>query len=146
MAAAASQDNDIRKYEEIGTHPAANHNAISAALAFHRGIGSDRKIARLRYLRDRWAKRLLAESSRISVLTPLDNRQSGAIALFNVDGIDNVKLGTWLFNQHRIVNTPIIHPEFRGIRITPNVYTTLDEIDVFGDKVLDAVKRGIPAS
>src|SRR6266571_6341304 len=64
MAAAATQDNDIRKYEEIGTHPAANHNAISAALAFHRGIGEDRKIARLRYLRDRWAKRLVAESSR----------------------------------------------------------------------------------
>src|SRR5688500_10167928 len=65
MAAAASQDNDIRKYEEIGTHPAANHNAISAALVFHRGIGAERKIARLRYLRDRWAKRLQAESSRV---------------------------------------------------------------------------------
>src|SRR5438128_926059 len=55
MAAAPTQDIDIRKYEEIGTHPAANHNAISAALAFHRGIGEDRKIARLRYLRYRWA-------------------------------------------------------------------------------------------
>jgi hypothetical protein len=41
------------------------------------------------------------------------------------------------------VNTPIVHPEFKGIRITPNVYTTLDEIDVFADKVLDAVKKGI---
>ena len=145
MAADKKQDNDIRKYEEIGTHPAANHNAISAALAFHHGIGAERKIARLRYLRDRWAKRLVAESSRVTVLTPLDNRQSGAIALFQVDGIDNIKLGQWLFNQHRIVNTPIVHPEFKGIRITPNVYTTLDEIDLFADKVLDAVKKGIPA-
>ena len=145
MAAAASQDNDIRKYEEIGTHPAANHNAISAALAFHHGIGVDRKVARLRFLRDRWAKRLLAESSRVSVLTPLDNRQSGAIALFQVEGIDNVKLGAWLLSQHRIVNTPIVHPEFKGIRITPNVYTTLGEIDVFADKVLEAIKKGIPA-
>jgi isopenicillin-N epimerase len=145
MAAATSQDNDIRKYEEIGTHPAANHNAISAAMAFHRGIGAARKVARLRYLRDRWAKRLTAESKRISVLTPLDNRQSGAIALFQVEGIDNVKLGAWLLNQHRIVNTPIVHQEFKGIRITPNVYTTLDEIDVFSDKVLDAIKKGIPA-
>jgi isopenicillin-N epimerase len=145
MAAAATQDNDIRKYEEIGTHPAANHNAISAAMAFHRGIGEDRKIARLRYLRDRWAKRVVAESPRVSVLTPLDNRQSGAIALFQVEGIDNVKLGAWLLSQHRIVNTPIVHPEFRGIRITPNVYTTLDEIDLFADKVLEAVKKGIPA-
>ena len=145
MAADKKQENDIRKYEEIGTHPAANHNAISAALAFHRGIGVDRKVARLRYLRDRWAKRLVAESPRVTVLTPLDNRQSGAIALFQVEGIDNVKLGAWLFNQHRIVNTPIVHAEFKGIRITPNVYTTLDEIDVFADKVLDAVKKGIPA-
>jgi selenocysteine lyase/cysteine desulfurase len=145
MAADVKQDNDIRKYEEIGTHPAANHNAISAALAFHRGIGVERKVARLRYLRDRWAKRLVAESSRITVLTPLDNRQSGAIALFQVDGIDNVKLGQWLFNQHRIVNTPIVHAEFKGIRITPNVYTTLDEIDLFADKVLEAAKKGIPS-
>jgi len=145
MAADAKQDTDIRKYEEIGTHPAANHNAISAALAFHRGIGSERKAARLRYLRDRWAKRVVAESPRIRVLTPLDDRQSGAIALFQVDGIDNVKLGQWLFNQHRIVNTPIVHAEFKGIRITPNVYTTIDEIDLFADKVLEVAKKGIPS-
>jgi selenocysteine lyase/cysteine desulfurase len=145
MAADAKQDNDIRKYEEIGTHPAANHNAISAALAFHRGIGVERKVARLRYLRDRWAKRLIAESPRIRVLTPLDDKQSGAIALFQVDGIDNIKLGQWLFNQHRIVNTPIVHTEFKGIRITPNVYTTIDEIDLFADKVLEAARKGIPS-
>ena len=145
MAADVKQNNDIRKYEEIGTHPAANHNAISAALAFHRGIGVERKVARLRYLRDRWAKRLVAESPKITVLTPLDNRQSGAIALFQVEGIDNIKLGQWLFNQHRIVNTPIVHAEFKGIRITPNVYTTLDEIDLFADKVLEAAKKGIPS-
>ncbi len=143
MAANPSQDNDIRKYEEIGTHPAANHNAISAALAFHRGIGAERKIARLRFLRDRWAKRLLAESSRVKVLTPLDSKNSGAIALFNVDGLDSSKLGSWLMANYRIVNTPILHPEFNGIRITPNVYTTLDEIDTFADAVTTAIRKGI---
>jgi isopenicillin-N epimerase len=143
MAAAASQDNDIRKYEEIGTHPAANHNAISAALAFHRGIGADRKVARLRYLRDRWAKRLLAESPRVKVLTPLDSKNSGALCLFSVDGLDFSKLGSWLMTNYRIVNTPILHPEFNGIRITPNVYTTLDEIDTFSDAVTRAIKNGI---
>ena len=143
MAAAATQDNDIRKFEEIGTHPAANHNAISAALAFHRGIGSDRKLARLRYLRDRWAKRLLAESPRFKVLTPLDSPYSGAIALVSVDGLEFGKLGAWLMSKHRIVNTPIEHKEFTGLRITPNVYTTLDEIDIFGDKMIEAIKTGI---
>ncbi|HUQ49070.1 MAG TPA: aminotransferase class V-fold PLP-dependent enzyme [Gemmatimonadaceae bacterium] len=145
MAAAKTQDNDIRKFEEIGTHPAANHNAISAALAFHRGIGTDRKVARLRYLRDRWAKRLMAESSRVKVLTPLDSKYSGAIGLVNVDGLPFDKLGPWLLTQHRIVNTPILHAEFNGLRITPNVYTTVDEIDTFADKVLWAIKNGLPS-
>src|SRR3954470_4512206 len=97
MAAPASMDENVRKYEEIGTHPAANHNAIAAALAFHRAIGGERKVARLRYLRNRWAKRLMAESSRVRVLTPLDGKQAGGIALFNVDGIDSAKLQGWLW-------------------------------------------------
>jgi selenocysteine lyase/cysteine desulfurase len=134
---------NIRKYEEIGTHPAANHNAIAVALAFNRGIGMERKAARLRFLRDRWAKRLLAESSRVHVLTPLDDRQSCGIALFNVDGIETPKLVSWLWTKHRIITTPIVHPEFHGLRITPSIYTTADEVDRFSEKVLEAMKTGI---
>ena len=145
MAAPASMDENVRKYEEIGTHPAANHNAIAAALAFHRSIGGQRKVARLRYLRDRWAKRLLAESSRVRVLTPLNATHAGGLALFNVEGIDSARLQSWLWAKHRIITTPIIHDEFHGLRITPNVYTTLDEVDRFGDKVLEAVAKGVSA-
>jgi isopenicillin-N epimerase len=143
MAAADSQSGDIRKYEEIGTHPQANFNAVSAALAFSQGMGLDRKIARLRYLRDRWATRLLKESDRVKVLTQLGPDKSGAICLFNVDGLDPVKLGGWLLDRHRIVNTPIVHPEFSGIRITPSIYTRVEEIDTFADAVLTAIKSGI---
>ncbi|HEX9165232.1 MAG TPA: aminotransferase class V-fold PLP-dependent enzyme [Gemmatimonadales bacterium] len=143
MAAGADQDGNIRKYEEIGTHPAANHNAIAVALAFHRAIGADRKVARLRYLRDRWAKRLLAESDRVRVLTPLDSPYAGAIGLLSVEGMEFSKLGGWLMDKHRIVTTGIGHPEFTGLRITPNVYTTVDEVDLFADKVLEAIKKGV---
>jgi selenocysteine lyase/cysteine desulfurase len=144
MAAPASMDENIRKFEEIGTHPAANHNAISAAIAFHRGIGADRKIARLRFLRDRWAKRLVAEGGgRVKMLTPLDSKYSGAIGLVAIDGMDMGKLGAWLLDRHRIVSTPIVHAEFNGLRVTPNVYTTLDEVDVFSEKMLVAIRNGI---
>lgn len=143
MAAAHGQRGDIRKYEEIGTHPQANFNAVSAALAFSQGMGFDRKIARLRYLRDRWAKRLLAESDRVKVLTQLGPDRSGAIGLVHVDGLDTVKLSGWLMEKHMIVNVAIVHPEFDGLRITPNVYTTLGEIDRFGDAMLSAIKKGI---
>jgi isopenicillin-N epimerase len=143
MAAPPEMDENIRKYEEIGTHPAANHNAIAAALAFHRAIGADRKIARLRWLRDRWAKRLLKENDRVQVLTPLDSPYGGAIGFFTVKGMDMAKLNTWLVEKHHIVNTLIAHPEFTGLRITPNVYTTPDEIDLFAEKVLEAIRNGI---
>ncbi len=144
MAANPGQEKDIRKYEEIGTHPAANHNAIAVSLAFHRAIGAARKQARLVYLRDRWAKRLLAEGNgRVKVLTPLDSKWGGGIGFFNVDGLAHDKLGNWLMGQYRVVQTPITHPEFTGIRVTPNVYTTLDEIDRFAELVLQAIRKGI---
>jgi len=143
MAAPESMDDNIRKYEEIGTHPAANHNAISAALAFHQGIGAERKIARLRYLRDRWAKRLLAESDRVTVLTPLDSDYGGAIGLVSVDGIDIRALPGWLRRNYGIVTVPILHPEFEGLRVTPNVYTTVDEVDQFAEAMLAAIETGI---
>jgi selenocysteine lyase/cysteine desulfurase len=143
MAASATMNENIRKYEEIGTHPAANHNAIAAALAFHRSIGSERKIARLRYLRDRWAKRLLAASDRVTIPTQLDTPWAGAIAMVSVAGLDAGKLGAWLLEKHKIMSAPIIHPEFTGVRITPNVYTTIDEIDTFADAMLKAIKVGI---
>ena len=146
MAGAVEQEDNIRKYEEIGTHPAANHNAIMVALAFHRAIGPERKIARLRFLRDRWAKRVVAESGgRARMLTPIGSNESGAIGVITVDGMDMGKLRTWLLDKHRIVTTPLIHPEFNGLRVTPNVYNTLDEIDRFAETMFSAIKSGFQA-
>ncbi|HQR44951.1 MAG TPA: aminotransferase class V-fold PLP-dependent enzyme [Thermoanaerobaculia bacterium] len=145
LAAPASMDGDIRKYEEIGTHPAATHNAIAGALAFHRGIGAERKAARLRLLRDRWAKRLLAADPRVKVPTPLDDTGSCGIGLLHVDGVDTPKLQGWLWEKHRILTTPIVHPEFDGLRVTPNVYTTLDEVDLFSDRIELVLKKGLPS-
>ena len=143
MAAAKEQDANIRKYEEIGTHPAGNHNAIGVALAFHRGIGVERKSARLKWLRDRWAVRITKENPRIRVLTPLDGDRAGAIALVNIDGIETPKLQQWLWGKHGIVTVAIMHPEFHGLRVTPNVYTSPDEIDRFAEKMLQAARSGI---
>ena len=146
MAGAIEQEDNIRKYEEIGTHPAANHNAIAVALAFHRAIGPERKIVRLRFLRDRWAKRVLAEGGgRARMLTPIGPNESGAIGVVTVDGMDMGKLRAWLLDKHHIVATPLIHPEFNGLRVTPNVYNTLEEIDRFAETMLSAIKTGFQA-
>jgi selenocysteine lyase/cysteine desulfurase len=143
MAGSIEQEDNIRKYEEIGTHPAANHNAIAVAIAFNRGIGKDRKIARLRYLRDRWAKQILAASDRAFMITPIGPDKSGAVGVFGVEGMDMGKLGGWLNAKHNIVTTPMVTDEFKGMHITPNVYTTVDEVDLFADRVIQAIKQGI---
>ena len=143
MAGGVEQEGDIRKYEEIGTHPAANHNAISVAIAFNRGIGPERKIARLRYLRDRWAKQVLAASDRAHMITEIGPDKSGAIGVFGVDGMDMGKLGGWLSSQHHIVTTPMVTDEFKGMRITPNIYTTVDEVDFFAECVVKAIRSGL---
>ena len=146
MAGSIEQEANVRKYEEIGTHPAANHNAIAVALAFHRAIGADRKIARLRYLRDRWAKRVVAESGgRARMLTPVGPNESGAIGVVAFDGLEIPALHSWLLSKHRVVATPLVHEEFSGLRVTPNVYTTLDEVDRFAELLISAVKTGLTA-
>src|SRR5262249_32381304 len=105
MAASAEQSDNIRKYEEIGTHPAANHNAIAVALAFHQGIGVERRAARLRYLRDRWAKPL-RNHPKVTFWTDLDDdAASCGITLFKVQGIEPGKLTAHLFEKYRIVTT-----------------------------------------
>lgn len=144
MAAPAAMDADIRKYEEIGTHPAANYLAVADALTFHEGIGPERKAARLRYLRDRWAKRL-RKHDRVRLHTSLDPRFSCGIGTVQILGIETPKLAQHLWDRHRILVTPIVHPELEGLRITPSVYTTLQEIDYFCDAMEVVIEKGLPA-
>ena len=145
QAAADLMDEDIRKFEEIGTHPAANYLAIAEALTFHEGIGAARKEARLRYLRDYWAKRLL-EHDRVSLNTSLDPRFACCLANVHIEGVDQVPLTTHLWERHRIIVTPIVHEEFEGLRVTPNLYTTIEELDRFCDAMEDVIKNGLPKS
>jgi selenocysteine lyase/cysteine desulfurase len=144
MAAPEKLNNDIRKFEEIGTHPAANHNAIAEALAFHEGIGAERKAARLRYLRDRWMQRLRGQKG-LTFYTSTDPQMSCALSTVGIAGHDPVKVAAYLWAKQRILVTPIVHAEFAGLRITPNVYTTLREVDTFSEAVEGIVRNGLAA-
>jgi isopenicillin-N epimerase len=136
----ASLAANIRKFEEVGTHPAANHNAIAEALVFHHGIGAARKAARLRYLKARWARRLQAQP-KFQLHTSLDPALSCAIGTIGIEGIPPGQITGKLWEKWRIIATPITHAEYQGIRVTPNVYTTIDEVDTFGE-AMEAIARG----
>ena len=143
MASEDKNKNDIRKFEEIGTHSAAMRLAIGEAVLFHNAIGAKRKEERLRYLSRYWMNNLKS-IPKVGFNTSFEPRQSCAIANFKIDGVDPVQLGGYLMSKHRIFTTPIVHDEFSGIRITPNVYTTLWELNRFSNVVADIAKRGLP--
>jgi isopenicillin-N epimerase len=143
MASEDKNRSDIRKFEEIGTHSAAMRLAIGEAVLFHNAIGGKRKEERLRYLSRYWMNRL-KNVPKVGFNTSFDPKQSCAIANFKIEGIDPVALGGHLMSKHKIFTTPIVHDEFTGIRITPNVYTTLWELDRFCNVVESVATRGLP--
>jgi len=134
MASADTQVNDIRKFEEIGTHPAANFNAISDALLFNENIGIHRKAARLRYLRDRWAHRL-AQNPKCKTLHSEDPDQSCGIGFLSFNGVDPAKMYSALWEKHGILTAHVPHEEYNGLRITPHIYSTVRDIDFFAEMV-----------
>jgi len=140
--AGAARAKDIRKFEEIGTHPAANHNAVAEALTFHEGISIERKAARLRYLRDRWARRL-GGHPKFRIHTNLDPAHSCAIGNVQIAGVQTARLVPRLWERWRIIATPIVHREYEGVRVTPNVYTTLEEIDTFAAAMEQIAVKGL---
>lgn len=144
MAGPKPKSDDIRKFEEIGTHPDAPRLAIAEALTFYESIGPERKEARLRFLRDRWARRLMRQRG-VTLYTSLDPAQSCCIGTMGIEGVTGGQLVEYLFKNHRIVVTSIKHEHIDGIRVTPNTYTTLREIDLFCEAVQRVIQDGIPA-
>jgi len=135
---------DITKFEHIGTHCEYLKLAIGEALTFHHGIGGKNKEERLRYLRNYWAK-TLEKVPGVKILTPYDPPQSCGLGTFTVENMDMGKLAQILFDKHNIFVAPMKIPEnVSAIRVTPSIYTTLRELDIFIDASSYYIKHGLP--
>lgn len=129
---------DIRKFEHIGTHPVATHLTISSAIRFHQLIGSARKEARLRYLKDYWTSRV-KELPRVLLNTPLDADRSCAIANIAVEGMTPNELATYFYDKHRIFTVAINRESVKGVRVTPHLYTRIADLDAFVEAIRELV-------
>jgi selenocysteine lyase/cysteine desulfurase len=134
MASGERQDDNIRKFEETGTRPAANYDAICEAITFNQNIGIERKAARLRYLTARWANRL-GNHPKVKILHNPAPGMSAGIGMFGLTGADPRALVEALQNKYAIYTALMPHEEYVGIRVTPSVYTTLAEVDYFAGAV-----------
>ncbi len=151
QAAPEQQDDDIHKFEAIGTHPWGIRAALGEALAYHQAIGAERKAARLRYLNLRWVN-ALKKYPQVKVLTDFSEpAQAWGVAAVTIDGIDVRSLARFLRQKYRIIVVPLVGGappnqvfDYQAIRVSPNIYTTLEEIDTFIEGMEDAVKSGVP--
>jgi selenocysteine lyase/cysteine desulfurase len=134
---------NIRRYEDVGTRTPANRIAIAEAITFNEGLGLERKSARLRFLRDRWAKRL-HPLPKVRFYSSLDPAESCGIATFRVEGLDMAKLTEHLLDKWGIVVSPMKHPDglIDGIRVVVNVSLSAREIDTFADVMEGIIRKG----
>jgi isopenicillin-N epimerase len=137
---------DIRRYEDVGTRTPANRVAIAEAITFNEGIGIERKSARIRYLKDRWANRLRT-LPKVRLYSSLDPAESCGVATFGIEGMDMAKLTDHLLDKWGIIVSPMKHPDglIDGIRAVVNISLSAKEIDYFADVMEGIIQKGLPA-
>jgi selenocysteine lyase/cysteine desulfurase len=130
---------DIRKFEHLGTRPFFIEQAIGKALEFHDMIGSERKEKRLHYLKNYWMEKVKGIPN-VKLSTSLHPKWGCAIGMVSIDGKKPSELDSYLFNNHKIHTTTIEWENIKGVRITPNVYTTTKNLDVLVEGISNFAK------
>ena len=121
---------DIRRLNHIGTHACATDLTIEDAIDFYNMIGAERKEKRLRYIQQYWTSRV-KNVPKIIINTPTDDKRSCGIANVGIAGMTPADLAKRLMDEHKIFTVAIDTANVHGCRITPNVYTTVEELDAF---------------
>jgi selenocysteine lyase/cysteine desulfurase len=129
FAAGHSKEDNIRKFEALGTRPFFIEQAIGKAIDFHELLGIERKMKRLHYLKNYWMKKV-KEIPGVKLNTSLDPRWGCAIGNVIVEGRTPATLDSYLLDKYKVHTVGIEWENIKGIRVTPNVYTTTKDLDV----------------
>ncbi len=125
---AAYEPESINRLGHFGAIPTAPILAISDAIDFHNSIGGRNKEARLRYLRARWMDNV-KDLRHVELLTPLAPERACAIGAFRIKNMSSKDVVEHLLSVHRIFTVERTIDGGRGVRVTPHLYNTIDDID-----------------
>jgi len=130
LIAEAQNLDTIKRLSHIGTTPVHTFLAITDSVNFYQQLGAANKEARLRYLQQYWTSKV-RNIGKIKVNTPADASRSCAIANVGIEGMKPALLAETLLKKYKIYTVAIDTANVQGCRITPNVFTTTKELDVF---------------
>lgn len=128
FAAPDAKAADIRKFEHLGTRPFFIEQAIGKAIEFHDMIGAERKQHRLQYLKNYWMEKV-KQVPKVKIGTSMKPGYGCAIGLVNIEGKKPAELDSFLFTNYKVHAVGIEWENIKGVRITPNVYTSTKNLD-----------------
>jgi len=142
FAAPDPRVDDIRKFEYLGTRPFFIEQAVGKAIEFYDMIGGERKEQRLFYLKNYWMNKV-KDIPNIVLNTSMKPGFGCAIGLvnYNVPDFRPGDLDIYLWSKYRIHTTNVNQENLKGVRITPNVYTTTKQLDVLVEGINDFVEN-----
>lgn len=135
------QKDDIRKFEALGTRPFFIEQATGKAIDFFNMIGAQRKEERLFYLKQYWVEQV-QNLPGVTMNTPMKKGFSCAIGNIAIEGKKPSELETFLFEKYKIHTVSIEWENIRGVRITPNIYTTTEDLDKLVRGIRAFVEKG----
>lgn len=135
------EEDDIERINHTGTKPEHIDLGIMNAIEYHEAIGRERKEARLKFLKNYWTSKL-KDHPKISINTPWENERSCAIANVLVEGWKSKRLSDTLLDQYKIHTVPIYRPNVHGIRVTPNIFTSTNELDQLVEALTQMAEQG----
>lgn len=136
----AVADNDIQKFEAMGTRSVPTEMAVSQALLFHQNIGITRKFNRLKQLTDYWVKDFKSNERFLS-FNPMIEGKYGSLFTFGIDGIDGNEISNHLQKNQRIITSPIIWQNFNGCRVSPHIYTSFADLDKLKEGIFELLAK-----
>ncbi len=139
MLSSSLKDDDIRKFETIGTRSFASEMAIGTAIDFHNIIGIKRKENRLRYLKDYWTNKA-KDIPKVKIHTPANPQFSCALAMLSIENKKPQEIEQKLLDKYKIHTTVIEWENLHGVRVTPHLYTTIKDLDKLVRAITDISK------
>lgn len=129
LAEGERKENDISRLNHIGTHPVHTDLTVADAVDFYKKIGAERKEERLRFLQQYWTTKLRGIDN-VILNTPADPKRSCGIANVGIKGMIPSQLADTLLKKYKIYTVAIDGANVHGCRITPNIFTTVEELEV----------------
>src|SRR6056300_168926 len=131
--------NQMRRLNHLGTHPAYITLGVADAIDYLNDIGIKRKEQRLNQIRQYWMKNLQGFEN-IQMNTPWSKERACGIANVGLRNMKPSEMAKRLFDEFNVFTVAIDYANVQGCRITPNVFTTFNELDRFSEAVIKLAK------